>query len=183
MNIGDITNWVKLSPKHWLSILVATSALLFLPDGLLTRLGAEVVVKQHRMWIGLAWLVACAMLVAHALQAVGGRGAMIVRTRRFLKTGRDALRKLTPEEKRLLADYVLSDSKSQNLDLRSGVVNGLVQAQIIYRSSNMGDLLRGFAYNVQPWAWEELKANPGLLEPELSNRLEELQAEIARRRR
>jgi hypothetical protein len=44
-----------------------------------------------------------------------------------------------------------------------GVIQGLVAEKILYRSANVGSLITGFAYNVQPWAWDFLNANPHVL--------------------
>jgi Super-infection exclusion protein B len=74
--------------------------------------------------------------------------------RRLLKSAREALRNLTPEEKTVLADFILFQTKSQNLDFQSGVTNGLEHAHIIYRSATVGSLMSGFAYNLQPWDGE-----------------------------
>ena len=43
-------------------------------------------------------------------------------------------------------------------------MSGLEAKGITYRASNMGDMLRGFAFNLQPWAREHLEANPNLLD-------------------
>ena len=44
-----------------------------------------------------------------------------------------------------------------------GVVAGLAQAGVIYRSVNLGTMDASFAYNIQPWAWEQLQDDPKLL--------------------
>lgn len=127
------------------------------------------------MWIGLVFLAASALLLSHLGFWVKDKIAHGFRTRRLLKAGKECLRKLTPEEKRVLVEFILFESKTQVLDIRSGVTKALEHTSIIYRSANVGTLLGGFAYNLQPWAWEELNSNPKLLEPELSERRSELE--------
>jgi len=59
---------------------------------------------------------------------------------------------------------VIGKTKSQYLDIRDGVVNGLVNEQVIYLAAQVGDLLR-MAYNIQPWAWKYLNEKKELLLP------------------
>ena len=70
---------------------------------------------------------------------------------------------LTPDERQVLRVYLESDTRTQYLDVQDGVAQGLAQARIIYRASNMGTLTT-FAFNVQPWAWDYLRAHRELLE-------------------
>ena len=67
----------------------------------------------------------------------------------------------------MLASYVVGNTKTLTLDLRSGVAGGLESSRIIYRSSTLGSL-HGFDYNIQPWAWDYLRQHRELLltEPE-----------------
>lgn len=130
--------------------------------------GVAALVDKYLMWIGLIALAAYSLLLTHLGLGLSRKLARTHNTRVFLKTGRKALENLTQEEKRILSQYILRQSKTQNLDIQSGVVNGLEQANIIYRSANLGSALGGFAYNIQPWAWEELNNHPDTLEPIIS---------------
>jgi hypothetical protein len=45
-----------------------------------------------------------------------------------------------------------------------GVSSGLVAKGLIYQSSSVGNLVSGFAHNIQPWVRHYLLKNPRLLE-------------------
>lgn len=182
MNIADtILGWIKLSPKYILPLFVLTASLLFLPTTYLARFGIDVLVASYRMWIGLVCLSSFSLLISHFGFWIKDKLIASKRTRQFLKLAKASLHNLTPAEKAVLAEFILLQTKSMNLDFQSGVTNGLEHARIIYRSASVGSLLDGFAYNLQPWAWEELNKHPELLEPELSERIKELKAKRHRR--
>ena len=147
----------------------------------MSTFGVDTFVDKYRMWIGLACLATYALLVSHGLFFLEDLISDKREMRRFLREGRECLHNLSPEEKVLLSRYLLGQTKSLRLDPQSGVVNGLEHARIIYQSSTLGTL-HGFAYNMQPWALAELKAHPGVLEPELTKMKDELVSRRGRRR-
>lgn len=178
MNIGDILNWVKLSPRYLFPIAIVASALMFLPAQVLLRFGLHTFAQKYQMWIGFACLAAYSLLLAHAIYWLKDRVVRRQSESRLLK----ALRNLSREEKLVLAEYILLQTKSQQLDIRSGVTKSLEHSNIIYLASTIG-WLSDFAHNLQPWAWRELNAHPELLEPELSERRAEFEAKRTKGRR
>jgi len=172
--MADVLNWVRLSPKYILPIALLSASLLFLPEASLGRFGLDAFVTAYRMWIALVFLASCALLLSDLGCWAKDKISYRVVTRRLRKIRSEYLRRLTVEEKLVLARYVLLQSKTQDLDAKNGVVNGLEQMHVIYRCSYFGTF-NSFAYNLQPWAWDELNSNPQLLEPELSWLSSELQ--------
>ena len=47
--------------------------------------------------------------------------------------------------------------------LQDGIIGGLRNKTVVFVASNMGSMLEGFAFNLQPWARTYLEENPGLL--------------------
>jgi len=181
MNISNIINWIKLSPKYIIPIALLASLLVFLPDNTLSIFGVNTLSDKYRMWIGLICLSSYALLLTHLALWIKEYVTNKLNAKRSRKETLESLRDLSPEEKVILSDYILLQTKSQQLDIQSGVTNGLEHAQIIYRAAGVGTFHKGFAYNIQPWAWEELNKNPDLLEPILSQRRKAIEAEIERR--
>ena len=66
------------------------------------------------------------------------------------------LKNLTFEEKEILLGYFVNESRTQKFAKTDGVVNQLEIDNIIFRSSNIGNL-DSWPYNIQPWVWEFLK--------------------------
>lgn len=174
--IEQIATWLKPSAKHALPVALVTSILLISPQHFTDRLGLSEFVRSYRMWIGLACLFSFSLLLSLFLFAIKDPLFKWYQMKTSLRAAKAYLRRLTPAEKRVLAKYVLFNTKSQNLDCQSGITNGLADAHVIYQSASIGSLIEGFAYNIEEWAWSELKDNPGLLEPELSTIRTEQQA-------
>lgn len=174
MRIDGIIGWIKLSPKYLIPIAILAAALLFLPSDALSKFGVDDFVNEYRMWIGIVGLLTFALLLTHFMYWLKDIVTKKLRTARSLKAAKDSLRNLTPEEQIVLADYILRQTKSRTLRVQSGVAMSLEHAHIIYLASKLGTLMGGFAYNLQPWAWDELNAHPELLEPVLSEMKKQL---------
>jgi hypothetical protein len=142
---------------------VATSVLLFSPKSLLSDIGLESFVREYRSWVGLVWLLSIALLLSHVLTPFAKF------TRRWgwekisIRHGRKHLQELTPSEKEILKRFIFGNTRSQYLNFQNGDVKLLEREHIIFMASNTGNLIRGFAYNIQPWAWDYLKQNLHLL--------------------
>lgn len=59
--------------------------------------------------------------------------------------------------------YIVNQQNSIYVGMNDGVMAGLRSKGITYLAANMGDLLNGFAFNLQPWARKYLEGNPQLL--------------------
>jgi len=81
-----------------------------------------------------------------------------------LKELEQLLHNLKPVEKAFLSPYVIDDENTRYFKIEDGVLRALEKKKIIYKSSSVGDLMSGWAYNIQPWAKEYLVKNPHLLE-------------------
>lgn len=164
MDFGKALDWLMLSPKYLLPILVAASILLFGSVDILASIGLEKFIGEYRMWVGVAWLASAALLASHLLTPLAKFLRRLVWEKNWIRHGKKRLQQLTPSEKEILRGFVLENTRSQYLDFQNGDVKGLEREKIIVMASNTGRLPRGFAYNIQPWAWEYLNENPRLLE-------------------
>src|SRR5205807_10388638 len=73
VDFGKIVDWIKLSPRHYFAVLLASGALLFLPDGALGVLGLVQLRTTYRGWIGAVFILSAALLLGHLLAAWAGR--------------------------------------------------------------------------------------------------------------
>ncbi|HID0768134.1 TPA: super-infection exclusion protein B [Clostridium botulinum] len=167
--IDIITKMIKSSKIVAIIILLFTSICIFSSNNFLSKLGIEIFVVNNKAYIGIALILSFLyVLVEIFLQIykviknkIGQHGNL-----RFM---RKQLYDLTNDEKRILARYIVNETKTQKLSYANGVVRGLESFKIIFRSSNVGTYGMLFSYNIQPWAWEWLNKHPELLEPELSS--------------
>ena len=84
--------------------------------------------------------------------------------RKVLRAQKDCLYKLTPEEKGYLVPFIFGLQNTINVGMDDGVMAGLRFKGITYLAASVGDMLHGFAFNLQPWAREYLENNKNLLE-------------------
>lgn len=164
MNISQVIEWFKISNTHLFAVAIGCSIVLFTPEDFLRKFGLFNIKETYQTIISLLLLL--------ALSILGARGCAAIITwikQRFiwhgnLKEMKKRLHDLTLEEKQILRIYISGNTRTQDLLIQDGVANGLVSAKIIYRSANVGSMMGGFAFNIQPWAWVYLKENPHLLE-------------------
>jgi hypothetical protein len=74
------------------------------------------------------------------------------------------LESLTPGEKSYLCPFILNQQASVNFLMEDGIKGSLDNKTILIQASNLGDMLSGWAYNLQPWAREHLENNSEILD-------------------
>lgn len=161
----------QASPSLLLGIAIASGVILFAPDSFLTLLGLEVFLHSNKPYIGGTSVVAIALLLSHSIFRLAAFGKGVLTARQVKKKAAEAeanrhkkLHDLTPDEKAYLVPYVVDDENTQYFLIEDGVAGGLVAKGVLYRSSHIGSLVDGWAFNMQPWAKSYLKSHPELLE-------------------
>ena len=151
----------KLSLRYVLAVGVSLGVILFFPDSFIDRLGLLTFRQQYQPYLGAAFLLSVAILCTDSFGAVAAWARKLYRERMTLREARTRLKHLTPEEQALLRGYLEGQTKTANFLLSSGVVAGLSEVGIIYRSTNHG---RGhdprFDHNIADWAWDYLHEHP-----------------------
>lgn len=163
MNPLKIIEWLKLPTQHLFSLFlffaISFAVLVFASDAVLETLGLRDFRSDYRLVLGLGLILSSAALITRLINSALDPVKTAIRERRSLNRRRERLRSLTPEERDVLRPYIQNDTRTQYLKLESGIVSGLQSVGIIYRSANIGNL-GGWAYNIQPWAWDYLKEHP-----------------------
>ena len=154
---------IKLAPRYLVAVAVVLGFLLFAPTELAQRFGVSDVAKDHRQWIGIGLLACVALLLVGVAGAIYRAINTGIRKWRFKRQLLERLHRLTEDEKQILRFYIAHQTRSNTLRVDDGVVQGLAGSGVIYRSSNMGSLVEGFAYNLSEVAWQELNEEPTLL--------------------
>jgi len=154
---------LKLQTRTFVSLCLASGLLLFSNEGLLKTIGLDSAVSKYRAYIGFVFIVTLCLSVVSAVTATIKFIYPWIAQAYWVCLGRKRLQRLNPDEKKILAYYIKNQTRSQQLDPMSGTSNSMVHEKIIYRSSNLGTR-SGFAYTIQPWAWEYLNKYPRLLE-------------------
>lgn len=159
--LTGFTDYFRKIPVAFLVAIVSVLGLvLFLPQEIAQTLAVDEFREQYRVFLGPTFLLAISFLIARlCIFIMQGQTE-----KKRLKARQESLHQLTPEEKGYLIQYIEGQKNSINVGIDDGVMSGLVSKRITYRASNMGDLLTGFAFNLQPWAKTYLEENPALLE-------------------
>lgn len=153
----------KIAPAPLLAVGIATGAVLFVPDSLAATLGIESFRLEYRSSIGAAFIFSWSYLTAHLLLWVRTLCTASWTRRKNRLLLEEKLHFLTPEEQGYVAPYVLKNVNTQHFPVDDGVIGGLLAKGIVYRSSNMFDLIGGVPYNMQTWAKKYLADHPELL--------------------
>ena len=166
MDPSRFAKWLFELPQRVLWAFVAIVGLtLWGPNRFVTGLGLQEFIDDYRKWIGVAFLVLLGIALPNAVESVRQQVSRWRRNRRWLREAKERLHDLTDGEKQVLSGYITDNTRTQNLDMTSGVTSGLVSESVIYQASNLSVGLTIFAYNIQPWAWDYLREHPELLEP------------------
>lgn len=162
--IKDVLDALKLGPRYLAApVALVATAMLFLGDQSLERIGLLELTKNYRPVVGLFFLLAWTILLIDVFTRIFAvtRGAWCQRSLNREMTYR--LHRLTEYEKQILRYYISKQTRTNYLHIEDGIVQGLVSEGIIELASGVGDVLDGFAYNISKFAWEYLNENKSLL--------------------
>lgn len=163
MDFSKSLEAIKLSPKYLFPIVLVTGFLLFAGPGVLEIFGLSELSAKYKPYIGGVFLLSAALVLSHWAISLYKRGEEKRRWAKRIKTSTKRLHNLTVEERDVLRGYIGGNTRTQYFHLESGVVSGLELEHILFKSSNVGSLDSGWAYNIQPWAWEYLTKHRELL--------------------
>jgi hypothetical protein len=163
IDLGSAATLLKLPLKIIAAISIASAVLLIAGDRALEVLGLKTLVAGFRPYIGGAFVITICIVAVTTMSALGSVIVPRMSEATWVRRHRKRLHDLTPDEKEILAGYVLNQTRSQTLPIQSGVVGSLAGEKIIVRASSLGSA-DGFAHVIQPWAWKYLNQHPELLE-------------------
>ena len=150
----------KIPAAFLVAIVSVLGLILFLPESYAKIVAVDGFREQYRVYLGPVFLLTLSFSIARVFMFfMQGHNQ-----RKALKAQQESLHKLTPEEKGYLAPFIFGQQNSINVGMDDGVMAGLRSKGITYLAANMGSMLDGFAFNLQPWARECLEKNHNLLE-------------------
>ncbi len=159
------------SPIIFLGLAIFSGTILFGADSFVHTVGLGDFKKSNVSYLGGIFIGSISILLAQFLfQLYKLAGKIVVRLnkrrseRNKLIMLTTELSKLTPDEKSYLVPYILNQDTSVNFLAEDGIKGSLENKRILQQASEIGRMLSGFAYILQPWAREHLEANPHLLD-------------------
>lgn len=163
MDLSKWSDWLKLPTKTLAALCIVCGVLLFSGEVFLSTIGLAELVQRYRGYIGGLFLLTLALVIVNTIAATWSFFRPWAVQAYWVWQGKKRLKALTPDEKEILRYYIDNQTRSQNLDIKSGTVSNLQRDKIIVRGSNLGTYF-GFDYVIQPWAWDYLNRHPELLE-------------------
>jgi hypothetical protein len=155
---------LKVGVPIYIAALIASSLLLFLPEATAQQIGIAELRQIWRGYIGATFIVSVSLICAYGISAISRSVRNTLDDRHLHRLTLGTLRLLTADEKRLLRPFIIEGVNTVNADISDGIVGGLISKRIVYRSSNVGHLISGFPYNLQPIARKVLSEKPNLLD-------------------
>lgn len=149
----------KIPAAFLVALLLTLGVILFAPIKYANALAVDQFRETYRIFLGPAFLLVFAFIIARLYTVVEQRFA----SKKALKKLHQTLHNLTPEEKGYLAQFIDEEKNSIYVGMDDGVMAGLRRKGVTYLAAHQGNLLQGFAFNLQPWAREYLHGNPQLL--------------------
>jgi hypothetical protein len=172
MDYSKIIDFLK-QPQFVFVLAVTTGLIIFLPDNIVQKMGLYQSRSTFLPYISIIFLVSTILFITQ----MSTKGFAWNKARRKresdLRSRLKGLEALTKEERAILRGFIERQTMTQRLDVDSGIVNGLMLKDIIYRATERAT--SGFAdhnyygraygcdHNMQPWAWEYLNEHPHLL--------------------
>jgi hypothetical protein len=156
--------FLKLAPRYLVAFGVAAAFLLFSSDQTLKRLGLFEFTQNNRPMLG---MILVGSVTLFGVWVAAGLMNWVRRwwlKRKFHRHVIERLHRLTEDEKEILRYYLAANSRANTLRIDDGVVQGLVADGLIHRSASLGNMVEGFAHNIDDFAWDYLHVYPHLLE-------------------
>lgn len=167
---GVISSLKELTPAILIGVAVCSLTFILMTPDIAIRLDLTEFQKNHHSQFGLALIASLSLLLGQGIWAGCKQASSEFKNflsrrqkNRNLKKLQKTLHSLTPDEKDYIAPYILNLVNTRKFDIGDGIAAGLVVKNILFRPSNIGDILSGFSHNMQPWAREYLESHPECL--------------------
>jgi hypothetical protein len=155
---------LKLAPRYLVSLGIVAAFFLFVPDKTLKWFGIFDFAQHYRAWFAIAFIVTGVLFAVDRSITVFGWIRHKKAVAEFSEARLERLHRLTEDEKQILRFYFAKQTRANLLRIDDGVVQGLVSSGIIYRSTQLGNMIEGFAHNISDFAWDYLHQHPELLD-------------------
>ncbi|KPQ20221.1 super-infection exclusion protein B [Halomonas sp. HL-93] len=168
---GLLSSIKQTSPVIFTGLAIASGIVLFGSGELIETIGLNEFRDANTPYIGGCFVLSLSIVFAQSITGLlSFSKAQVVKwqksrkSRKLMELRKADLVNLTPNEKAYLAPYIFGEETTQYFLMEDGIKGSLEARNILYRASNMGDMVNGWAYNIQPWARDHLRNNPHLLE-------------------
>lgn len=164
INIVSIAGKIlKMSTSAILTVAVVSTFIIFEIDKKMSILDFSSIRDQGKPYLDIVFIMSiffCLVKIVVAVFPIASSKHTDWRARRSVEI---RLGNLTPEERGILLCYIKDKTRSRSLNIYDGTIQGLINARIIYRSSDVGSAgayRASFSHNITNIAWDYLNKNP-----------------------
>lgn len=168
---GLLSSIKQTSPVIFTGLAIASGIVLFGDGELISTIGLNEFRDANKPYIGGCFVLSLSIVFAQTITGLFGllknqitRWQKAKESKKAMESRKADLINLTPDEKAYLAPYIFGQEATRYFLMEDGIKGSLEAKGILYRASNMGDMVTGWAYNLQPWAREHLQSNPQILD-------------------
>lgn len=156
--IKDIFPFIR---SHYLEITCffafASLLLIFLPSSALTLLGIDALRTTYLSVIGAVAFLTTIFLVFRLLYQVYLLINQKQAAHRERQRRQELLSSLTPVERQYLEKYISNQSQTATFTVYDGVVAGLIDKGLLYKTNTQTNRAGEQDFNIFPWAYDLLK--------------------------
>jgi len=157
----------KITPAL-VALAIVSGSILFSPTTLLSKLGLSNIPESIKTFIGLLFLLSCALILTILCSVVFQRGVKKAKHKKRLKDLRKSYMELSTSHKKTIVKLMKSSSKSIELDSLSGDTIYLSEHNFIHRPQQVVDAFvlydNEYTYVPQPWLIDLYEKEPGLFD-------------------
>jgi len=161
-----ILEWFFSRPSLLFAVAFVCFVLIALPQRLQKFLDCDEILKTFRGYISLVGIIAFALYIAWLLTKIAKQTIPWFERQleevKIKRHGHKTLVRLTPQEKEYVAKYIAEDKTSMAWPLEDGVIQILAQQAVVIQASNIGRLMSGVEYAIQPWVRKVLEKHNDL---------------------
>jgi superinfection exclusion protein B len=161
----------QTSPAIFSGLAIACGIIIFGNSNFLETIGLLEFREENRSLMGGILVISLSILSSQLLVLMIQFAKSLIKKNQEQKKQKirmaamiSGLENLTPDEKSYLSPFIFNQQASVNFLMEDGIKGSLVNKNILLQASNLGDMSSGWAYNLQPWAREHLKANTEFLD-------------------
>jgi hypothetical protein len=162
--IALFNNLKKATPQILIGLTIATGVLLFSTIQFIEKIGLINFTTKNHNYIGIIFIISISILLSQLLWWIKDKFINYIKYRKVEKNRIKSLEELTADEKAYLIPYIIEKKNTIKYSIEDGIAQGLSAKKILFRPSSVGDMIDGFAYNLQPWARRYLEMNQNLLD-------------------
>jgi hypothetical protein len=160
MDIKVILDFLKKPSAILIAVSLASGALLFLDDNILSKMYLLKFRNSYGIYIGATFLISTILILVFLSLFIFKKIHAFFSKRNFMKSRFKVMSSLNPAEKETIVQMYFRDTKSANLNISDSTTMLLEYKVLIGRASAISVAYTYFSYYLQPWVIDYILKYP-----------------------